>query len=175
VYSLLLLSVLSNWNLAEVHRQNTPLPCKTPPWPPSPSTRSSGLVLPKPKYVHGPWWTREPLPSLNLAIPVAVWSEHVHPLVHPLGHRELIDSVSPRWNWWRGNGRGGSNCVPVAWELQPWCHLAGIGSPECGEGCSSSWTLLCESIERGCWRLALKCYESRARQHKMLNNNILRP
>ena len=26
-----------------------------------------------------------------------------------------------------------------------------------------------------CWRLALKCYESRARQHKMLNNNALRP
>jgi hypothetical protein len=117
--------------------------------PPSPSTRSSVLVLPKPKCVRRPWWTREPLPSLNLAIPVAVWSEHVHPLVHPLGHRELIDSVSPRWNWWRGNGRGGSNCVPVAWELQPWRHLVGIGSPECGEDCSSSWTLLRESIERG--------------------------
>jgi hypothetical protein len=28
---------------------------------------------------------------------------------------------------------------------------------------------------RQCWRLALKCYESRARQHKMLNNNALRP
>jgi hypothetical protein len=26
-----------------------------------------------------------------------------------------------------------------------------------------------------CWRLALECYESRARQHKMLNNNVLRP
>jgi hypothetical protein len=26
-----------------------------------------------------------------------------------------------------------------------------------------------------CWRLALKCYKSRARQHKMLNNNALRP
>jgi hypothetical protein len=26
-----------------------------------------------------------------------------------------------------------------------------------------------------CWRLALKCYELRARQHKVLNNNVLRP
>jgi hypothetical protein len=28
---------------------------------------------------------------------------------------------------------------------------------------------------RGCWGLVLKCYESRTRQHKMLNVNILRP
>jgi hypothetical protein len=27
----------------------------------------------------------------------------------------------------------------------------------------------------GCWRLVLKCYESRTRQHKMLNINALRP
>jgi hypothetical protein len=26
-----------------------------------------------------------------------------------------------------------------------------------------------------CWGLVLKCYESRTRQHKMLNNNDLRP
>jgi hypothetical protein len=26
-----------------------------------------------------------------------------------------------------------------------------------------------------CWELVLKCYESRTRQHKMLNNNALRP
>jgi hypothetical protein len=26
-----------------------------------------------------------------------------------------------------------------------------------------------------CWRLVLKCYELRTRQHKMLNVNILRP
>jgi hypothetical protein len=25
------------------------------------------------------------------------------------------------------------------------------------------------------WRLVLKCYELRTRQHKMLNNNVLRP
>jgi hypothetical protein len=28
---------------------------------------------------------------------------------------------------------------------------------------------------RQCWELVLKCYESRTRQHKMLNVNILRP
>jgi hypothetical protein len=27
----------------------------------------------------------------------------------------------------------------------------------------------------GCWGLVLKCYESRTRQHKMLNNNDIRP
>jgi hypothetical protein len=26
-----------------------------------------------------------------------------------------------------------------------------------------------------CWRLVLKCYELRTRQHKMLNVNVLRP
>jgi hypothetical protein len=26
-----------------------------------------------------------------------------------------------------------------------------------------------------CWGLVLKCYELRTRQHKMLNNNVLRP
>jgi hypothetical protein len=29
--------------------------------------------------------------------------------------------------------------------------------------------------EGGCWGLVLKCYESRTRQHKMLNINALRP
>jgi hypothetical protein len=28
---------------------------------------------------------------------------------------------------------------------------------------------------RQCWGLVLKCYELRTRQHKMLNNNVLRP
>jgi hypothetical protein len=28
---------------------------------------------------------------------------------------------------------------------------------------------------RQCWRLVLKCYESRTRQHKMLNVKALRP
>jgi hypothetical protein len=28
---------------------------------------------------------------------------------------------------------------------------------------------------RQCWGLVLKCYESRTRQHEMLNVNILRP
>jgi hypothetical protein len=28
---------------------------------------------------------------------------------------------------------------------------------------------------RQCWGLVLKCYESRTRQHKVLNVNILRP
>jgi hypothetical protein len=26
-----------------------------------------------------------------------------------------------------------------------------------------------------CWRLVLKCYELRTRQHKMLNDTVLRP
>jgi hypothetical protein len=33
-------------------------------------------------------------------------------------------------------------------------------------------------VEEGvdvCWRLVLKCYELRTRQHKMLNVNVLRP
>jgi N-acetylglutamate synthase/N-acetylornithine aminotransferase len=29
--------------------------------------------------------------------------------------------------------------------------------------------------EANCWRLVLKCYELRTRQHKMLNVNVLRP
>jgi hypothetical protein len=61
--------------------------------PPSPSTRSSALVLPKPKYVHRPWWTREPFPSRNLVILTVVWSERVRPCNHPLGRRGLIDSM----------------------------------------------------------------------------------
>jgi hypothetical protein len=73
--------------------------------PLSPSTRSSVLVLPKPKCVRRPWCTREPFPSLNSVVLIVVWSEHVHPLVHPPGHREPIDSVPPWWNWWRGNVR----------------------------------------------------------------------
>jgi hypothetical protein len=36
--------------------------------------------------------------------------------------------------------------------------LGGLGSPELA-----------------CWGLVLKCYESRTRQHKMLNVNALRP
>jgi hypothetical protein len=30
-------------------------------------------------------------------------------------------------------------------------------------------------VEINCWGLVLKCYESRTRQHKMLNTNALRP
>jgi hypothetical protein len=46
---------------------------------PSPSTHSSGLVLPKPKCVRRPWWTREALPSPNLAILIAVWTASLCP------------------------------------------------------------------------------------------------
>jgi hypothetical protein len=31
------------------------------------------------------------------------------------------------------------------------------------------------TMVHGCWRLVLKCYESRTRQHKMLNIKALRP
>jgi hypothetical protein len=39
------------------------------------------------------------------------------------------------------------------------------------------WSSSCHLIEldRRCWRLVLKCYESRTRQHKMLNVKALRP
>jgi DNA topoisomerase IB len=32
-----------------------------------------------------------------------------------------------------------------------------------------------KSLITNCWGLVLKCYELRTRQHKMLNNNALRP
>jgi hypothetical protein len=31
------------------------------------------------------------------------------------------------------------------------------------------------AAEAECWGLVLKCYESRTRQHKVLNVNVLRP
>jgi hypothetical protein len=31
------------------------------------------------------------------------------------------------------------------------------------------------SMKRRCWGLVLKCYELRTRQHKMLNDTVLRP
>jgi hypothetical protein len=34
---------------------------------------------------------------------------------------------------------------------------------------------LCGFGGRQCWGLVLKCYESRTRQHKVLNVNVLRP
>jgi hypothetical protein len=60
-----------------------------------------------------------------------------------------------------------------------------IGSTSFGAEAAPSW-LLNEAISsesgseftgggRQCWGLVLKCYESRTRQHKMLNNNDLRP
>jgi hypothetical protein len=59
-----------------------------------------------------------------------------------------------------------------------------IGSTSFGTEAAPSW-LLNEAISsesgseftgggRQCWGLVLKCYESRTRQHKMLNNNDLR-
>jgi hypothetical protein len=60
-----------------------------------------------------------------------------------------------------------------------------IGSTSFGAEVAPAW-LLNEAIssesgseftggERQCWGLLLKCYESRTRQHKMLNKNDLRP
>jgi hypothetical protein len=34
---------------------------------------------------------------------------------------------------------------------------------------------MAQDNEGYCWRLVLKCYELRTRQHKMLNINVLRP
>jgi hypothetical protein len=60
-----------------------------------------------------------------------------------------------------------------------------IGSMSFGAEAAPAW-LLNEAISseseseftgggRQCWGLVLKCYESRTRQHKMLDNNDLRP
>jgi hypothetical protein len=101
---------------SEEHRRN----------PPSPSTCSSGLVLPKPKRVQDPWWTQEPLPSFNLSSPAFGDPEHDNSLEHPHWHRGQNVIDHPLQNWLRGKVRMEPNLVPVAWELQPWRHPVGL-------------------------------------------------
>jgi hypothetical protein len=45
--------------------------------------------------------------------------------------------------------RKGSNLVSAAWEPQPLWYPADVGSLEFDQCCSSSWTLVCEELERG--------------------------
>jgi hypothetical protein len=51
----------------------------------------------------------------------------------------------------------------------------GISVSERLEKLDMEWNLKNMMAEEGCWGLVLKCYESRTRQHKMLNINALRP
>jgi hypothetical protein len=42
-------------------------------------------------------------------------------------------------------------------------------------GISTTWSLSPLQWDDHCWGLVLKCYELRTRQHKMLNDTVLRP